>query len=144
MVEGMEEVRQRAAEVLRAASRAHREAERALDACTSDLSQMALAAVEGLEALSEAVVAVQGDLPESVRAVLDLSARAAWERLEAAGIRLDGRVGEPVDLARHRVVKTVAGRAPGTVASVVTPGVILHGRRLRDAVVCVVEDGAAG
>jgi len=137
---GIEQVRHRAAEVLKAASRAHRDAERALGECASDLSQMALAAVEGLETLSEAVAGVQGDLPDSVKSVLDLSARAAWERLEAAGIRLDGRVGETVDLARHRVVKTVAGRAAGTVASVVTPGVTLHGRRIRDAVVCVVGE----
>jgi molecular chaperone GrpE (heat shock protein) len=135
----IEEVRGRAAEVLKAASRAQRETQRALDACSSDLSGMALAAVEGLETLSEAVAGVQAELPPGVAAVLDLSARAAWERLEAAGIVLDGTVGEPLDLSRHRVVKTAAGGTPGTVAAVVTPGVILHGRRIRDAVVCAVE-----
>jgi molecular chaperone GrpE (heat shock protein) len=138
-MERIEHVRRRAAEVLKAASHAGRDARRALDACSQDLSQMALAAVEALETLGDAVSGVQGELAPGVATVLDLSARAAWERLEGAGIRLDGRVGEPVDLARHRVVKTVAGGLPGTVASVVTPGVILQGRRIRDAVVCAVD-----
>ncbi|HEX6739146.1 MAG TPA: hypothetical protein VF310_12780 [Vicinamibacteria bacterium] len=135
---GIDQVRRRAAEVLKAASHAHRDARRALDACSRDLSQMALAAVEALETLGDAVSGVEDDLPSAVRGVLELSARAAWERLEAAGIRLDGRPGEPVDLSRHRVVKTVSAGIPGTVASVVTPGVTLQGQRIRDAVICAV------
>jgi molecular chaperone GrpE (heat shock protein) len=138
-VDAIEQVRTRAAEVLKAASRSHREAARALAECAGDLSRMALAAVEGLETLSDAVSGLQGELPGPLQSALDLSARAAWERLEAAGIQLDGRIGEKIDLGRHRVLKTVAGRAPGTVASVVTPGVTFQGKRIREAAVCAVE-----
>ena len=143
-MEGIEQVRSRAAEVLKAASRTQREAQRALDDCAGELSRVVLAAVEGLEALADAVSALQGELPAPVQGALEASARAAWERLEASGIRLDGRIGEAVDLARHRVVKTLAGHEPGKVASVVTPGVTFQGRRIRDAVVCVGERGTEG
>jgi molecular chaperone GrpE (heat shock protein) len=142
----IEHVRGRAAEVLRAAAHGRRDAERALVQSEGDGARVALAAVEGLETLSETVAGVREDLPAGLRDVLDLAARASWERLEAAGIRLDGQAGEEVDLARHRVVKTVAaaGRPAGTVASVVTPGVTFQGRRVRDAVVCAVEGKGHG
>jgi molecular chaperone GrpE (heat shock protein) len=143
---GIEHVRRRAAEVLRVAAHGRRDAERALQESETDAARVVLAAVEGLETLSETVAGVRGDLPPGLREVLDLAARASWERLEAAGIRLDGQAGESVDLSRHRVVKTVAapGREAGTVASVVTPGVTFRGRRMRDAVVCAVEGKGHG
>ena len=139
----IEQVRSHAAEALKAEAHAHRDAERALAECTGELSRLALAAVEGLETLSDALSGLQGELPEALRSTLEVSTRAAWERLEAAGLQLDGRIGETLDLTRHRVLKAVAGGAPGTVAAVVTPGVTFQGRRIREAVVWVI-DGAGG
>ena len=133
-----DQLRDRAAEVLRAASAERREAQRAQQQAAGDLSRVVLAAVEGLEALTDALDGVQNELPPALRDLLGLSASAAWERLEGAGVTLDGRVGEPVDLTRHRVAKTVPGEgAPGSVAAVVTPGVTFNGRRVRDALVWV-------
>jgi molecular chaperone GrpE (heat shock protein) len=139
-MDAIEELRARAAEVLRAASSSRRDSERAQLQSSSDLTRVALAAVEGLEALTDALDGLQAELPDTVRESVRLSARAAWERLEAAGIVLDGRVGEAVDLARHRVMKTVATGTPGTVAAVVTPGVTFAGTRVRDAVVWAVGE----
>jgi molecular chaperone GrpE len=134
-----QELRERAAAVLRTAAAERRQAQRAEEQAAGELARMVLAAVEGLEALTDAVDGVQDELPAPVRELLALSARAAWERLEGAGVTLDGRVGEAVDLARHRVAKTVpaGGAAAGTVAAVVTPGVTFNGRRMRDALVWV-------
>lgn len=139
-MDAIEELRARAAEVLRAASARRRDSERAQQQSSRDLSRVALAAVEGLEALTDALEGLEGDLPESTRELLALSSRAAWERLEAAGVVRDGRMGEPVDLSRHRVTKTVAQGTPGTVAAVITPGVTFAGTRVRDAVVWVVGE----
>jgi molecular chaperone GrpE (heat shock protein) len=139
----IEELRSRAAEVLRAASQGRRDSERARQQSDGDLARVALAAVEGLEALTDTLDSLQAELPESARETVRLSARAAWERLEAAGIVLDGRVGEPVDLVRHRVMKTVAKGTPGTVAAVITPGVTFAGTRVRDAMVWAVGEPEA-
>jgi molecular chaperone GrpE (heat shock protein) len=139
-MDAIAELRARAAEVLRAASSGRRDSERARERSSGDLARVALAAVEGLEALTDALDALQAELPDGPRETMRLSARAAWERLEAAGIVLDGRVGEPVDLARHRVMKTVAQGTPGTVAAVVTPGVTFAGTRVRDALVWAVGE----
>jgi molecular chaperone GrpE (heat shock protein) len=143
-MDAIEQVRSRAAEALKAEAHAHRDAERARAECAGELARLALAAVEGLETLSDALSGLRGELPDPLRTTLDHSARAAWERLEAAGLKLDGRVGETVDLARHRVLKAVAGREPGTVASVVTPGVTFQGRRIREAVVWVTGGSGGG
>src|SRR5688572_15370283 len=103
----IEQLRVRAAEVLRSAAADRREGERALQRCTSDLRRVVLAAVEGLETLADALEGLQAELPPDVRELVRISSQASWERLEAAGIVLDGRQGEPLDLARHRVLKTV-------------------------------------
>jgi len=133
-----QQLRERAADVLRAAAAERRAAQRAEEQSSADLARVVLAAVEGLESLTDALDGVQGELPPALRELLTLSARAAWERLEGAGVALDGRVGEPVELARHRVVKTVASEAaPGTVTAVIAPGVTFGGRRVRDALVWV-------
>jgi len=135
-------LRARASEVLRAASAERRAAERARDQSKGDLTRVLRATVEGLEALTDAIEGVQADLPAGVRDVLRLSARAAWERLQGAGVALDGAVGEPLDLARHRVTRTVAGSGrPGTVAALIAPGVTFEGTRIREAVVGVVGEG---
>lgn len=135
----IEEVRASAATVLREATLARREAERALQDRTNALGRVALAAVEALESLTDALAGLEDDLPEAVRETLRLCARAGWERLEAAGIVLDGRVGEPLDLSRHRVLKQVARPdAPAeTVVSVIAPGVTLDGTRVRAAAVWI-------
>jgi ABC-type transporter Mla subunit MlaD len=134
-MESMQELRERAAEVLRAATAERREAEKVQRQAQADLAGVALAAVEALETLADALDGVQDELPAGVRDLVRLSTRAAWERLEAAGIVLDGRAGEPLDLGRHRVLKTVPGALPGTVAAVIAPGVRFAGTRVRDAVV---------
>jgi molecular chaperone GrpE (heat shock protein) len=139
-MDAIEQVRARAAEVLRAAAASRRESERARQQSSGDLSRVALAAVEGLETLTDALDGLQAELPEGARELVRLASRGAWERLEAAGIVLDGRAGEPVDLSRHRVLRTVAEGAPGTVAAVVSRGVTLAGERVRDAAVWVVGE----
>lgn len=140
-MDSIEELRARASEVLRAATAERREAERAQRQSHADLARVALAAVEALETLADALDGVRNELPPGVQELVRLSSRAAWERLEGAGIVLDGRAGEPVDLARHRVLKTVAGGVPGTVAAVIAPGVRFAGSRLRDALVTSVAEG---
>ena len=139
-MDALDEVRARAAEVLRAASAGRRESERARQQSSGDLARVALAAVEGLESLTDALDGLADELPAGARELVRISARAAWERLEAAGIVLDGRVGEPVDLTRHRVMKTIAQGVPGRVASVITPGVTFAGARVREAVVWAGEE----
>jgi len=141
-MDAIQQLRARAADILRSASASRRDSERAQEKAAGALARVALAAVFGLEALTDALDALQADLPDGAREIVRLSSRAAWERLESAGIVLDGRVGEPLDLARHRVMKTVAsadGR-PGTVSAVITPGVTFDGLRIRDALVWVVGE----
>jgi molecular chaperone GrpE (heat shock protein) len=138
-VSSIEDVRASAATVLRGATLARREAERSLQDRTNTLGRVALAAVEALESVTDALAGLADDLPEGARDTLRLSAHAGWERLEAAGLVLDGRVGEPLDLSRHRVLKEVArpDAAPRTVVSVIVPGVTLGGARVRDAAVWI-------
>ena len=129
-------LREKAAEILRAAVRETREAERALSACSADQGALALASVESLETLADTVTAFLPQMPEALRSSLQLAIRASWERLQAAGLERDGAVGEPVDLARHRVIKTAAGAsARQVVASVLATGILFKGRRVRVATV---------
>ena len=133
-----EQLREKAAEMLRVAVREAREAEQALSLCSADQGALALASVESLETLADTVTAFLPQMPESLRASLDLAIRAAWERLQAVGVERDGVVGEPVDLGRHRVVKSSPGGsagAPEIVASVLASGVTFKGRRVRAAAV---------
>jgi molecular chaperone GrpE (heat shock protein) len=131
----LELLRARASEVLRAATAERRAAERERQQARAELGRVALAAVEALETVADTLEGLRDELPANVRELVALSSKAAWERLEAAGITRDGREGEPLDLTRHRVLKTVAGARPGAVAAVLTPGITLGGARLRDAVV---------
>jgi molecular chaperone GrpE (heat shock protein) len=141
-----DDLREKAAEILRAAVRETREAERALSECTADRGALALASVESLETLADTVTALLPQVPEALRAPLELSIRAAWERLQAAGIERDGAVGEPVDLTRHRVIKSSgAGTGgPQVVAAVLAAGITLKGRRVRAAAVSAIREGADG
>ena len=79
-MDAIEQVRARAADVLRAASASHRDSERARQQSSSDLARVALAAVEGLESLTDALSGLQAELPEGVRDVVHLSARASTSR----------------------------------------------------------------
>lgn len=129
-------LREKAAEILRAAVRETREAERALLVCSADQGALALASVESLEALADTVTALLPQMPEAVRSPLELAMRAAWERLQTAGVERDGAVGEPIDLERHRVIKVSSGRSGRqVVASVIAAGVLFKGRRVRVATV---------
>jgi hypothetical protein len=98
-----------------------------------------LAAVEGIEALADLVLALGETLPgESARA-LRTAAEGAWERLELAGVVRDGAEGEALDVARHKVVKRRASDSvpPNTVVQVLSPGIVFAQERLRDAAVVV-------
>jgi molecular chaperone GrpE (heat shock protein) len=65
---------------------------------------------------------------------------AARQRLEQAGIRLDGAPGEPLDLARHRVVKSRrAAVGQPTVRTVIRSGVTVGDVRVRPAEVVIDE-----
>ncbi|HEY7410710.1 MAG TPA: hypothetical protein VII13_08220 [Vicinamibacteria bacterium] len=114
----------RARDLVRAYARDRQALRRDLAEARRERDRALLAAVEGLELLRGAA----GD--EAV----------AWdavrERLDSAGVVLDGEAGEEIDLARHRVIqeRRVPGRE-GRVVAVVSAGVVLNGRRLREAVV---------
>lgn len=140
-----DDLREKAASVLRAAAHERREAERALTACTSDLDALATASVESLETLADTVEAFLPQMPDVVRPPLEVSLRAAWERLQAAGIQRDGAVGEAVDLTRHRVVKAMGGdNGREVVHGVLAAGITFKGRRIREAVVSTTRKGEAG
>ena len=105
----------------------------------ADLKAVVLAAVEGVEALVGIAAALGETLPAESARALSTAGQGAFERLEVAGVRRDGAVGEALDLARHLVVKrsTVDGVGPNTVVQVLSPGIVFAGERLRDAAVVV-------
>jgi molecular chaperone GrpE (heat shock protein) len=131
-------------EMFREMARLHRDAARDLASQRRALHDLGLAAVEAQELLGDAVEQYGADLPADARRALEIIRLAAVERLERAGVRLDGAAGEALDLARHRVVK--ARRRPGLaaarVASVVRPGVSVGGARVREAEVVIEEPEA--
>jgi molecular chaperone GrpE (heat shock protein) len=133
----MEAVRAAAREALSESAQARRESAKARDEARQDLLRLALSAVEGLEALAGTAAGSLDALPPEVRETVGIAEQAAWERLESAGVRLDGEAGEAVDLSRHRVVKRLGRDGDGhdVVAEVVSRGVLFRGTRLRPAVV---------
>ena len=135
------DVLDRGREMFREMVQLHRDAARDLASQRRALRDLGLAAVEAQELLSDAVAQYGTELPSETRRALELIRRAAVERLERAGISLDGAVGETVDLARHRVVKAKrrAGLAAPQVAAVVRAGVSVGGARVRDAEVVIDE-----
>jgi hypothetical protein len=131
-----DELREKAAGMLRAAVHEAREAERALSVCSAEQGALVLASVESLETLADTVTAFLPQMPEGLRAPLELAIRASWERLQAAGVERDGVVGEPIDLGRHRVIKPSGGvGGQEVVASVLAAGITFRGRRIRVAAV---------
>lgn len=134
----------RGREMFRDMARRHRDVARDLASQRHTLHEVALAAVEAHELLSDAVSQYGADLPEDARQALDLVRRSAQERLERAGLRLDGEVGEALDVSRHRVVKARrrAGLDWPRVTTVLRPGVILGETRLRVAEVVIDEPEA--
>lgn len=134
----------RGREMFRDMARRHHDATRDLASQRKTLHELALAAVEAHELLGDAVSQYGADLPEDARQALDLVRQAARERLERAGLRLDGAVGETLDLSRHRVLKTRrrAGLDWPRVTTVVRSGVLLGETRLRVAEVVIDEPEA--
>jgi molecular chaperone GrpE (heat shock protein) len=119
--------------MFRAMAQLQREQGRELASHQRAVRDLALAAVEALELLSDATEPYKEDL-HPVR-------EAAIERLQRAGIRFDGAVGEPVDLARHRVVKSRrrAGVTAPVVSAVIRAGVTVGPVRVREAEVVIDE-----
>ena len=132
-------VRQRAQDLLRLLAAERKRADASGQRSRSELAAVVLAAVEGIEALTDLVGAVEGGLPEESARALRTAAEGAWERLELAGVARDGAVGEVVDVARHKVVKRRASDSvpPNTVVQVLSPGIVFAKERLRDAAVVV-------
>lgn len=135
---------ERGREMFRDMAGRHRDATRDLASQRKALQELALAAVEAHELLGDAVSQYGADLPEDARRALDLVRRSAQERLERAGLRLDGTAGEALDLSRHRVVKTRrrAGLDRPRVTGVMRSGVLLGETRLRVAEVVIDEPEA--
>lgn len=135
------DVLDRGREMFREMVQLHRDVARDLASQRRALRDLGLAAVEAQELLSDAVAQYGAELPSQTRRALDLIRQAAVERLERAGISLDGAVGETVDLGRHRIVKAKrrAGLAAPQVAVVVRNGVSVGGARVRDAEVVIDE-----
>lgn len=79
---------------------------------------------------------------ESLRLGAKLLRASLDQALERMGVRVDRRVGIPVEGEVHRVVgvrEAGPGARPGTVASVARPGYSRQGRILREADVIAVE-----
>jgi molecular chaperone GrpE (heat shock protein) len=125
-------------------ARRQRDGARDLASHRKALHQLGLAAVEAHELLADAVAQYGADLSEEARHALDLIRQAAVERLERAGIRLDGTAGEALDLSRHRVLKARyrAGLDGPRVTTVVRAGISVDGARVRPAEVVIEEPEA--
>lgn len=137
--EGVRLAEERARELVRGLARERQGAFASLNECRADLEAVALAAVEGLEALAGIAEAFADVLGSEPAVALDTALRGAWERLELAGVVRDGAVGERLDVARHKVVKRrpTAEVAPNTVVQVLSPGLVFRKARLREAAVVV-------
>ena len=135
--------RERARELLRALAEEKKRAEAGRNQSRSDLKEVVLAAVEGIEALAGIALALGDALPAESALTLTTAAQGAWERLELAGVVRDGTVGEALDPARHKVVKRRASGSvpPNTVLQVLSPGIVFGGERLRDAAVVIAKIG---
>jgi hypothetical protein len=131
--------RQQAQDLLRALAEERKRAESRSSQSRADLRAVVLAAVEGIETFVGVAQALRESLPALSSRILATAAEGAWERLELAGVVRDGALGEPVDVARHKVVKRRAseGALPNTVVQVLRPGIVFAGERLRDAAVVV-------
>ena len=116
---------------------------RGRDQSRADLKAVVLAAVEGIETLAGIAVALGDALPAESALTLSTAAQGAWERLEVAGVKRDGTVGEALDVARHKVVKRRPSGSvpPNTVLQVLSPGIVFAEERLRDAAVVVAKIG---
>jgi molecular chaperone GrpE (heat shock protein) len=141
----IEAARAAARDALRESAQARRESAKAGDEAREDLVRLAVSAVEGLETLAETAAGSLDALTPEAREAVGIAVQAAWERLESAGVSLDGEAGEAVDLSRHRVVKRLGpdGGGSDVVAEVVSRGILFKGARVRAAaVVARRTDGA--
>lgn len=129
--------REAARDALRRASGERLSFRRELAAVRSQGSEALLAAIEGLETVEFTAGALLRGVPEAAAETLRLASQGVREQLERSGIAFDGEVGEPVDLARHRVVRTEVAPAgnSGRVLKVLRQGVVFRGKRLRPAAV---------
>jgi molecular chaperone GrpE (heat shock protein) len=134
----------RGREMFRDMAGRHREAARDLTARTHRVNDLGLAAVEAHELLADAVAQYGAELPDAARHALDLVRQTAVERLQRAGVLLDGAVGEPLELSRHRVLKARrrAGLDGPRVTTVVRAGISVDGVRVRPAEVVIDEPEA--
>lgn len=139
-----EAVLQRGREMFQAMVALQRETGRERTVHERALRELALAAVEALEMLSDTIEPYAADLPDDAGAVIATVRQAAIARLEQAGLRFDGVAGEPVDLGRHRVVKSRRGAdvSRPTVRAVIRTGVTLGAVRVREAEVVIDEPEA--
>ena len=137
--EAVAAVRQRAQNLLRLLAADRKRADAHDQQSRSELRTVVLAAVEGIEALADLVLALGESLPPESARALRTAAEGAWERLELAGVMRDGAEGEALDVARHKVVKRRASDSvpPNTVVQVLSPGIVFAKERLRDAAVVV-------
>ncbi len=137
--EAVAAVRQRAQNLLRLLVADRKRALAHGQQSRSELKVVVLAAVEGIEALADLVLALGDALPPEAARSLRTAAEGAWERLELAGVLRDGAEGEALDVARHKVVKRRGSEAvpPNTVVQVLSPGIVFAKERLRDAAVVV-------
>ncbi len=139
-----DDVLDRGREMFRELARRHRDGARDLASHRKALYELGLAAVEAQELLADAVAQYGAGLSEEARQALDRIREAAIERLERAGVRLDGTEGEALDLSRHHVLKVRrrAGLAGPRVSTVVRAGISVAGARVRPAEVVIEEPEA--
>ncbi len=130
-------VREQAVELVRAFARERQALRADLARAKRGRDAAIVAAIEGLELLRGLAAAAASDDGE-----LATAWAAVRERLAHAGVVLDGQEGEAIDLRRHRVVqeRPAPGRE-GRVLAVVSFGILVDGRRVREAVVVA---GASG
>ena len=114
--------------------------EREVERVWCALERVSVAFVETLEHLEGLLEADSSE--EAARFAL----RQAQERIEDAGIGLDGAYGEPFDPKRHRAIedRTTSERGELVVVSVLSHGITCAGRRFRPADVVVRRSSARG
>lgn len=133
----MTDVLSRARALARQWALERRALEQQLEQATARLDRVAVAAVEALEMFEGLADYAQSESGSDLARALQATVAAAGQRLEDAGIVLDGAAGEVFDPARHQAVHQIGD--DDRIAAVVNRGITCAGRRLRRAQVVTGE-----
>ena len=126
------------AEIENQRRRLHRDLEQARRFANEKLLNELLPVFDGLEG----GLAVQGGDTHSMREGIKLTLQSLLKLGENHGMTPVDPLGQPLDPERHHAVSMIdaAGRAPGTVVTVLQKGYVLNDRLLRPALVTVASE----